>query len=105
MPRSADGKAADASEDAARRAEILSQLRTWVQINCSDYYTKKETAAPASSSTSSEKSGLTANQFLIDYDFQYWLRRLTFIRGKLDQLYRINRALLSVHSVPDASRR
>jgi patatin-related protein len=34
----------------------------------------------------------TANQFLMDYDFKYWLRRITFIRGKIDQLYGLFRA-------------
>jgi patatin-related protein len=29
----------------------------------------------------------TANQFLIDYDFKYWLRRITFVRNKIDQFY------------------
>ncbi len=29
----------------------------------------------------------TANQFLIDYDFKYWLRRITFIRNKIDRVY------------------
>jgi patatin-related protein len=29
----------------------------------------------------------TANQFLIDYDFKYWLRRISFIRSKIDQFY------------------
>jgi patatin-related protein len=27
-----------------------------------------------------------ANKFLKNYDFKYWVRRLTFIRGKIDQL-------------------
>jgi patatin-related protein len=92
-PRRVAGEVANAEEDDARRAEIISQLRTWMQINCADSYTK-QTAAPPSSNPAPEKSDLTANQFLIDYDFQYWLRRLTFVRGKLDQLYRLNRKLL-----------
>jgi patatin-related protein len=33
----------------------------------------------------------TANQFLIDFDFKYWIRRITFIRGKIDQLYSLIR--------------
>ena len=33
----------------------------------------------------------TANQFLIDFDYRYWLRRITFIRGKIDQLYKLIR--------------
>ena len=33
------------------------------------------------------KTSKTANQFLIDFDFKYWLRRISFIRGKIDQLY------------------
>ncbi|HKG45862.1 MAG TPA: patatin-like protein [Pyrinomonadaceae bacterium] len=28
-----------------------------------------------------------SNRFLVNFDFKYWVRRLTFLRGKIDQLY------------------
>ena len=36
-----------------------------------------------------EESKFTANQLLLHYDFAYWLRRLNFIRRKVDALYKL----------------
>ncbi len=41
------------------------------------------------------KASKTANQFLIDYDFKYWLRRITFIREQ-------NRSILWLDSLAHA---
>lgn len=56
-------------------------IRAWREINYPDYHAK-DGETPTSKRT--------ANQFLIDFDFKYWLRRLTFIRSKIDDLLRLD---------------
>ena len=74
-----------------QKKAILSELRSWIQVNCADYH-KQETPPKddAKTQSSTVTRAQTANQFLIDYDYKYWLRRLTFIRQKLDDVYRLN---------------
>ena len=75
--------------------ELEGRLRNWLQLNFSDAYHKsfetdgKEPAAPAVPAADIK----TANQFLLHYDYKYWLRRITFVRSKVDQL-------LQLHKVP-----
>jgi patatin-related protein len=64
-------------------------VRAWREEAYPDYHQQSEEEPPASSPPAPPT--LTANQFLIDFDFKYWLRRLTFIRGKIDQLYELIR--------------
>ncbi|HKG98734.1 MAG TPA: patatin-like protein, partial [Pyrinomonadaceae bacterium] len=74
--------------------EIEGQLRSWLQLNLSDAY--RDSVAAITNAQPGMKSSAqvkTANQFLLDYDFKYWLRRLSFVRLKIDQL-------LQLHKVP-----
>jgi patatin-related protein len=71
--------------------EVETKLRSWLQLNCSDAYkgfqSDGKTTAPHATKVK------TINQFLLHYDFKYWLRRITFVRAKIDQL-------LQLHKVP-----
>jgi patatin-related protein len=76
-------------------------IRAWREENYPDYHRAKveakpveatatETPAPeAPKSLADDESTYTANHLLIHYDFAYWLRRLNFIRRKVDLLYKL----------------
>src|ERR1041385_8021455 len=70
----------DLNPQSAQFTAVRHLIHAWRAEMYPDYHpayeTKEEHAATP-----------TASQFLIDFDFQYWLRRLNFIRGKIDQLY------------------
>ena len=87
------------SDAAAKLAAIGSELRSWIQVNCADYGTKKTSEDKPAASPNETKR--TANQFLIDFDYKYWLRRLAFIRQKLDDIYRLNWAFADKAVTPD----
>ncbi|HEX5703020.1 MAG TPA: patatin-like protein [Pyrinomonadaceae bacterium] len=70
-------------ENSAHFAAVRLMIRAWRELNYPDYHAK-DGETPTSQRT--------ANQFLIDFDFKYWLRRLTFIRSKIDDLLRLNEA-------------
>jgi patatin-related protein len=76
-------RAASVDENSAHFAAVRMLIRAWREINYPDYH---EQAAETS------KPKQTANQFLMDFDFKYWLRRLTFIRSKIDDLLRLETA-------------
>src|SRR5260370_1952716 len=80
-------RCAEIADDSAKIAELSSLLRTWIQTSCPEFYT--QASASKNSALHSTQNGVmqpTANQFLSDYDFKYWLRRLTFISEKVDEL-------------------
>ena len=56
-------------------------VRVWREENYGDYVGEKPH---------------TVNEFLYQYDFKYRLRRLNFVRGKIDRLYRYDEALQDV---------
>lgn len=55
-------------------------IHAWRAETYPDYH-------PANETRDEHAATPTASQFLIDFDFQYWLRRLNFTRSKIDQLY------------------
>src|SRR5215213_6040283 len=89
----------DIEEESAGFLAIRIVIRAWREQMYPDYH--REDAAPTASITkpASEKteeelweeleSTYTANQLLLHYDFAYWLRRLNFIRRKVDGLYKL----------------
>ena len=83
--------------------QIGSELRSWIQVNCADYRNKETAQTDKSTPTpdANKPKAQTANQFLIDYDYKYWLRRLTFVRQKLDDVYRLNWAFADRPKVTD----
>ncbi|MDQ5845568.1 MAG: patatin-like protein, partial [Acidobacteriota bacterium] len=80
-------RAADLDENSAHFTAVRYLIRAWREINYPDYHSKgKEAGSEAGGAA--ETSQRTINQFLADFDFKYWLRRMTFIRSKVDQLYK-----------------
>jgi patatin-related protein len=71
-------------ENSANFFAVRVLIRAWREINYPDYH------KPADADGQKPKNDRTANQFLIDYDFKYWLRRITFIRARVDELYRLD---------------
>lgn len=76
-----------------QQAQVEGILRSWVQIHFSDAYKKSELERGNSDESQSppDENVKTANQFLLDYDYKYWLRRLTFVRSKVDQLLQLDK--------------
>jgi patatin-related protein len=67
---------------------IRSLVRGWRELNYPDYHKPAADAAPSAKNAGNDRGaaqGMTANQFLEDFDFKYWIRRLLFISKKIDQ--------------------
>lgn len=70
----------DLNPQSAQFTAVRHLIHAWRAEMYPDYH-------PADETKEEHAATPTASQFLIDFDFQYWLRRLNFIRGKIDQLY------------------
>lgn len=70
----------DLNPESAQFTAVRHLIHAWREQTYPDYH-------PADETKEHHDATPTASQFLIDFDFQYWLRRLNFIRGKIDQLY------------------
>jgi len=91
----------DIEEDSAGFFAVRVLIRAWREQMYPDYHRDKpepngDTPAPAREKTpeellEEEESKYTANQLLLHYDFAYWLRRLNFIRRKVDVLYKLRK--------------
>jgi len=92
--------------DSAQFFAVRVLIRAWREKNYPDYHRKVAAAekqdqgadSPApfgpcdmavTSNAGDKKTDYTANQLLVHYDYNYWLRRLNFIRRRLDQLLRL----------------
>ena len=69
----------DLNAESAQFTAVRHLIHAWREETYPDYHLKGDRTPIRRSKT--------ANQFLIDYDFKYWLRRITFIRNKIDQFY------------------
>lgn len=86
----------DIEEDSAGFFAIRVVIRAWREQMYPDYHREKpETTIDQTREKTpeelleEEESTYTANQLLLHYDFAYWLRRLNFIRRKVDVLYKL----------------
>jgi patatin-related protein len=70
----------DLNPESAQFTAVRHLIHAWREEAYPDYHRPGETEEE-------HKTTRTASQFLIDFDFQYWVRRLNFTRGKIDQLY------------------
>lgn len=70
----------DLNPESAQFTAVRHLIHAWREQTYPDYHPAEETKEEHAATP-------TASQFLIDFDFQYWLRRVNFIRGKIDQLY------------------
>jgi patatin-related protein len=90
----------DMDENSAQFFAVRVLIRAWREQAYPDYHRPKP--APAEQPTSNganpktteqleeeEESTFTANQLLIHYDFAYWIRRLNFVRRRVDILYNL----------------
>lgn len=80
--------------------EVEGKIRNWLQLHLSDEYrnsivpqTDGQPQTDEQQPATTNEEIKTANQFLLHYDFKYWLRRIVFMRSKIDQL-------LQLHKVP-----
>ena len=90
----------DLEENSAAFFAMRVLIRVWREKTYPDYHrpqpqpTAEATTDPPREKTPEEllkeqESTFTANQLLLHYDFSYWLRRLNFIRRKVDALYKL----------------
>jgi patatin-related protein len=84
-------KAAKAASTPQQQSDLEELLRAWVLENFpkqSENGKQPEAKQPTALPTDEVK---TINRFLQDYDFKYWLRRLNFLRAKIDQLLQLDK--------------
>ena len=87
----------DLEEESAQFFAVRVLIRAWREKAYPDYH-RKPPAQPADEPPRQKspeelqkeaEAKFTANQLLLHYDFAYWLRRMNFIRRKVDALYRL----------------
>ncbi len=76
-------------ENSAQFSAIRYLILAWREVAYPDY--KSEPSVGGSVSTDGQLQPKTSNHFLQNYDYKYWLRRLTFVRNKVDDLSRLIR--------------
>jgi patatin-related protein len=77
-------------EESAEFVAVRVLIRAWREEKYPDYHRTNSIPAPEGTELTAEEKEegkYTANQLLVHYDFAYWLRRLNFIRRKVDVLY------------------
>ncbi|HKY45223.1 MAG TPA: patatin-like protein [Pyrinomonadaceae bacterium] len=84
----------DINVQSAQFTAVRHLVHAWRDETYPDYHqTQPNGDQPSADKKNGDQAEIppTANQFLIDFDYKYWLRRVTFIRGKIDQLYKLIR--------------
>lgn len=61
-------------------------IHAWREQRYPDYHRRPEDAELPKPGEKKPPPDIS-NQFLVNFDFKYWLRRVTFIRARIDQLY------------------
>ena len=89
----------DLEEDSAQFLAVRVLIRAWREKAYPDYHRKKPEGAQETTEQPREKTQeellqeeeatFTSNQLLLHFDFAYWLRRMNFIRRKVDALYKL----------------
>src|SRR5436190_507879 len=78
-------------DNSAQFTAVRFLIHAWRDAIYPDYKRKPGNQAAQTYSLGKATSEKTPNQFLQDFDFPYWLRRITFARNKVDELYGIIR--------------
>jgi patatin-related protein len=94
-------------QDSAQFFAVRVLIRAWREKYYPDYHRKvaateqpdqaAEPPAPAApgetavTANADAKTDYTSNQLLVHYDYNYWLRRMNFIRRRLDQLLKLKK--------------
>jgi patatin-related protein len=78
-------------EESASFFAVRLLIRAWREKHYPDYHRTDLPPTPEGTELTEEQKEqrYTSNQLLIHYDFAYWLRRLNFIRRKVDLLYKL----------------
>lgn len=89
----------DLEEESAQFVAVRVLIRAWREQAYPDYHRPRAATTQNTTDPQREKSPeellreeeatYTANQLLIHFDFAYWLRRMNFIRRKVDGLYKL----------------
>jgi len=61
-------------------------IHAWREQRYPDYHRQPQDAKLPRKGEKKDPPEIS-NRFLVNYDFKYWVRRLTFLRAKIDQLY------------------
>ncbi|HEU4834399.1 MAG TPA: patatin-like protein [Pyrinomonadaceae bacterium] len=61
-------------------------IHAWREQRYPDYHRRPQDAEPPRPGEKKAPPEIS-NRFLANYDYKYWARRVTFVRGKIDQLY------------------
>lgn len=78
----------DLNLQSAQFTAVRLLIHAWREQRYPDYHRRPQDAnLPEKDEKDDKEPPEISNRFLINYDFKYWVRRLTFIRGKIDQLY------------------
>jgi patatin-related protein len=65
-------------------------IHAWREQRYPDYHRRPQDAKRPKPGEKKDPPEIS-NRFLVNYDFKYWVRRITFLRGKIDQLYALIR--------------
>jgi patatin-related protein len=100
------GRCLNLNVESAQFVAVRHLIQAWRQQMYPDYrqQPREGEKAPEESAEQTTPPPRTANQFLIDFDFKYWLRRLTFMRNKVDQLYGLIRLPVRPDGTVDESK-
>jgi len=72
--------------DSSQFTAVRHLIHAWREQRYPDYHRQPDDANPPGPGEEKAPPEIS-NRFLINFDFKYWARRLTFLRGKIDQLY------------------
>jgi len=95
-------------QESAQFFAVRVLIRAWREKYYPDYHREVAATAPpvppadppapaapgetaVTSNTDDKQTDYTSNQLLVHYDYNYWLRRLNFIRRRLDQLLKLKK--------------
>ena len=78
-------------EESASFSAVRVLIRAWRDQHYPDYHRTDLPPIPEGTELTEQQKEerYTSNQLLMHYDFAYWLRRLNFIRRKVDLLYKL----------------
>jgi patatin-related protein len=83
-------RALNLNPESSQVTAVRHLIHGWREQRYPDYHRRPQDAKlPRSGMTKPPPQ--TSTRFLINYDFNYLVRRLTFVRGKIDQIYTLSR--------------
>jgi patatin-related protein len=80
------GRSLNLKLESSQFTAVRHLIHAWREQRYPDYHRRAEDAELPKPEEKKEPPDIS-NRFLVNFDFKYWLRRVTFIRGRIDQLY------------------